>query len=110
MRSPSKYKSFTRCSLNPNPTHFVLKYLDRFIGEDGFARKDYSGRHAYFVSDNGELVTSWSKEELEEKYPKLTPRLYTFIPSSLRDNPKMLESNPDYAEDLRADDPASAVS
>ena len=109
MRSPSKYKSFIRCSLNPNPTHFVLKYLDRFIGEDGFAIKDYSGRQAYFVFDKGELVTSWSKEELEEKYPKLTPRLYTFIPSSLRDNPKMLESNPDYAEDLRANDPANAA-
>lgn len=108
MRSKSKYKSYIRCSLNPEPNHFVLKYLNRFIGDDGFAIKEYSGRLAYYILDKGELITSWSKEELLEKYPLKKPRTYTFIPSSLEDNKKMLESNEDYASDLEANDPANA--
>ena len=108
LRSKSKYKSFMRVSLNPDPNHFILKYLDRYIGDDGYAMKEYSARPAYFVFNKGELVTSWSYDELVEQFPNSKPRTYTFVPSSLADNPKMLESNPDYADDLQANDPANA--
>lgn len=108
MRSKSKYQSFIRCTLNPAPTHFVLNYLNRYIGADGLARKDLSGKLSYFIFDKGELVTSWSYEDLKERYPKLNPRVYTFIPSSLEDNEAMSASNPTYAEDLMANDPANA--
>ena len=97
-----------RVSLNPDPNHFILKYLDRYIGDDGYAMKEYSARPAYFVFNKGELVTSWSYDELVEQFPNSKPRTYTFVPSSLADNPKMLESNPDYADDLQANDPANA--
>jgi phage terminase large subunit-like protein len=109
MRSQSKYKSFIRCSLNPHPTHFVLKYLDRYIGEDGFAIDSFSSRMAYYVFDKGSIITSWSYKELRKKYPDKNPRKYTFVKSSLSDNPALLESNPDYAADLEANDPANAA-
>ncbi len=62
------------------------------------------GKPAYFIVDKGEVISAWTAEELKEKYPNKKPRLYTFIPSSLEDNPAMLESNEDYADDLLAND------
>lgn len=109
MRSKSKYKSFIRASLNPEPNHFVLEYLGRYIKDDGLADRDLACKTAYYIVDKGETVTAWSREELLEKYPAKKPRKYTFIPSYLADNPKMLESNEDYADDLAANDPANAA-
>jgi len=109
MRSKSKYSSFIRCSLNPHPNHFIHKYLDRFIGDDGFAIPEYSARPAYYIFDHGEVITSWDYDELKDKYPNKSPRKYTFVNSKLEDNKKLLESNPTYAEDLSANDPANAA-
>lgn len=110
MRSDSKYSSFIRCGLNPSPIHFVHKYLNMFIcQESGFALKEYSGRPAYFIVDKGQVITSWSFEDLKDRYPDKNPRKYTFVPSSLEDNPYMLSKNGDYRENLEANDPANAA-
>lgn len=109
MRSKSKYKSFIRASLNPEPNHFVLEFLNRYIGDDGFALKDLSGKEAFYIADRGEIITAWTREELLERFPKNKPRMYTFIPSYLEDNPAMLANNEDYADDLAANDPANAA-
>lgn len=109
MRSDSKYSSFIRCGMNPHATHFCHKYLDIFLRDDGFAEKEFSGRPAYFIVDQGQIITSWDKEDLLAKYPKKKPRKYTFIPSSLEDNPYMLSKNEDYRENLEANDPANAA-
>lgn len=110
MRSDSKYKSFIRCGLNPHPTHFVHKYLKLFIDQKtGFAIKEYSGRPCYYVFEKGEILTSWSKEDLIDKFPNKNPRKFTFIPSSLEDNQYMLSKNESYREDLEANDPANAA-
>lgn len=69
---------------------------------------DYSGRDAYFIYNKGEMITSWDKDELLQKYPDKKPRTYTFFPSRLDQNPAMLASNSEYAEDLEANDPANA--
>lgn len=98
-----------RCSLNPSPTHFVLRYLDRYIDkESGLARDELSGKKAYFVFNKGEMITSWDYDELLTRYPDKKPRTYTFFPSRLDQNPAMLASNSEYAEDLEANDPANA--
>lgn len=110
MRSKSKYRSFIRCTLNPEPSHFCLKYLDRFIDQkSGLAIKEYSGRLAYYVVNKGETVTSWDKEDLIARFPNKDPRVYTFIPSNLADNKKMEETNKEYRQDLEANDPANAA-
>ena len=109
MRSKSKYRSFIRCTLNPEPGHFCLKYLARFICQKtGYAIKEFSGKAAYYIFDKGEVITSWDAQEIIDKYPNKKPRKYTFIPSSLKDNPKMMEVNEDYEEDLKSNDPANA--
>ena len=104
LRSTGKYKAFFRASLNPDPNHFVLKYLRRYIGDDGFAIKEYSGRMSYFIFDKGQVVTSWSYDELKEQYPDKNPQSYTFIPSSLEDNKYLGQ---EYAEALAANDTAN---
>ena len=104
LRSTGKYKAFFRASLNPDPNHFVLKYLDRYINEEGFAIKEYSGKMAYFVFDKGQIITSWDYNELKELYPDKNPQNYTFIPSSLSDNKYLGQ---DYADALAANDTAN---
>lgn len=98
-----------RASLNPHPTHFVHKYLDLYIGEDGFAKTELSGKTAYFIMHRGFFEASFDLKYLKEKYKGVKPRKFTFIPSSLTDNPLMLETNPDYADDLLMNDPANAA-
>lgn len=116
MRSNSKYPSFIRCSMNPDPNHFVKsKYLIPFIIQDendkryGVLDKSLNGILRYYLFDRGEIHTAWTKEELQENFPDKKIRSYTAVSSSLLDNPLMLENNPDYADDLEANDPANAA-
>lgn len=109
MRSDSKYESFIRCGMNPHPNHFIHKYISMFIQEDGLANKEFSGRPAYYIVDNGMVVTSWSQEDLLERYPEEEPRKFTMIPSSLDDNQHMLSKNKNYKSNLKANDPANAA-
>tara|TARA_R110000787_G_scaffold14073_2_gene43720 strand:+ start:3084 stop:4505 length:1422 start_codon:yes stop_codon:yes gene_type:complete len=116
MRSNSKYPSFIRCSMNPDPNHFVKsKYLEAFIIQDendsryGVLDRSLNGRLRYYVFDRGEIHTSWSEEDLIERFPQSKPRAYTAVSSSLVDNPLMLANNPEYADDLQANDPANAA-
>jgi predicted phage terminase large subunit-like protein len=100
LRSGAKTPSFMRCSMNPLPDHFVVEYIEPWITESGIADRELSGKIRYFVYVNGNLITSWDKEALLKEYPKKKPRSYTFVPSLLTDNPKMLENNPDYEDNL----------
>lgn len=116
MRSDSKYPSFIRCSMNPDPVHFVKdKYLKPFIIQDednpkyGVLDRALNGRIRYYIFDRGEIHTSWAKEDLIERFPKTNPRAYTAVSSSLKDNALMMANNPEYADDLEANDPANAA-
>ena len=116
MRSNSKYPSFIRCSMNPDPNHFVKhKYLEPFIIQDetnpkyGVLDKSLNGKLRYYIFDSGDIHTSWSKEDLQDRYPTSKPRVYSVVSSNLTDNPLMLANNEDYADDLQANDPANAA-
>lgn len=107
MRSSSEYPSFMRVSMNPDSESWVLPWIESYLDEDGYPKMELSCKTRYFVFDDGELVTSWSKEELKAKYPDKNPRTYTFVPSKLTDNKKMLENgNEDYADNLAANNAA----
>ena len=100
LRSGSTTPSFMRCSMNPAPDHFVLKYIEPWILEKGTADRKLSGVLRYFVYVEGNLITSWDKDKLIKSYPDKKPMSYTFVPSLLTDNPKMLEKNPGYKDNL----------
>ena len=59
---------------------------------------------AYFIFDKGQVITSWSYDELKEQYPDKNPQNYTFIPSSLSDNKYLGQ---EYADALAANDAAN---
>jgi predicted phage terminase large subunit-like protein len=56
----------------------------------------------YFIRLDGEIIWGNSKEELKERYPGSLPLSFTFIPATLKDNKKLLESDPHYLANLKA--------
>lgn len=107
LRSQTDYESFLRASCNPDPDHFVLEWLMPFLDEEGFSRPELAGKQAFFITDeHGNYRPFWSREEAIAEYPDEDPINYTFIPSSIADNPKMLEVNPKYIRNLKGSDPA----
>ncbi len=109
LRSKAKVNSFIRLSLNPSPGSWVLKYIMPYLLPSGIADNELSGKPRYFIFLKGELHTAWTKEELRKRFPDCNPRTYTFIKSSLTDNPIMLENNKSYADDLENSDPQNAA-
>lgn len=102
LRSMAKFPSAMRCTMNPDSGHFVLEFIRRYLDEDGYPIKSYSGRRAYFVIVGGDIHTAWDAEELLEKYPDQTPQTYTYIPSTLADNKKLTDFEPGYQDVLKS--------
>jgi predicted phage terminase large subunit-like protein len=84
-RSKAKVKCGIRCTLNPDPTHFSLEFVERFLDANSFPIKELSGKTAYFIIINDVLHTSWDREELKTKFGK-NPQTYTYIPATVDDN------------------------
>lgn len=101
-RSTSGAKSRIRATLNPDPDHWVRKFIDWYIGDDGFAIPDRSGVVRYFVITGDEIIWADTEAELLELYPKIIPKSFTFISSSVFDNKILLEQDPSYLSNLQA--------
>lgn len=102
LRSSSKYPSFMRASMNPDPNHFVVNWINPFLDEDGYPVPENSGRIRYFIYFEGNLFTSWDEQELKLNFPNQLIRSYTFIPSKLSDNKIGVALNPDYEAEMNA--------
>ena len=100
LRSKAKVKSCARMTLNPDSQHFVYDYVSPYIDENGYPDPQYSCKIRYFVMVAGVLYSSWSKEELLEKFPDKSPRTYTYIPSTIEDNKILQELEADYKDSL----------
>lgn len=102
-RSVSGVSGYIRGTLNPNPDSWVRKYIDWYIGDDGYAIPERSGKIRWFIRPNDEMVWANSKKELIEQYgPKVQPKSFTFIRSSLYDNKILMEEDPNYESNLLA--------
>lgn len=104
-RSPVKVKG----NCNPDPDSWLRKFLAWWIDDEtGYARLDRANLIRWFVRVDNELHWADTKEALARKFPKLAAvderfaKSVTFIPSSLDDNPVMLERNPAYKSNLLA--------
>jgi len=95
-------KSRIRATTNPDADSWVRKLLDWWIGEDGYPIRERAGVLRYFIRLDGEIIWGNSKEELKERYPGSLPLSFTFIPATLKDNQKLLESDPHYLANLNA--------
>lgn len=102
-RSSSGVPGYIRATCNPDADSWVRKFVDWWIGPDGFAIKERSGIVRWFIRQNDTLVWGDSKEELIEKYgTKQIPKSFTFIPALLSDNKILMENDPSYVSNLHA--------
>ncbi len=98
-RSKAKVKCGIRCTLNPDPTHFSLEFVELFLDQDFLPDKNLAGKTAYFVIINDILHTSWDADELRDKFGK-NPQTYTYIPATVDDNKYLDESYRDRLDSL----------
>lgn len=120
-RSMARVKHGIRCTLNPDPDHFVFKFVERFLDEEFYPIKELSGKTAWFVIIDNVLHTSWDKQELVDNHPQVKnlmdeireeygdkeaelagPVSYTYIPATLRDNKELMKNDPSYIAKLNA--------
>lgn len=99
MRSTSGVTPYFRGTCNPVTADdpiggWVREFIDWWIGEDGLPIPERSGRVRHFIRRDGELV--WFDEPTDET------KSFTFIKSSIFDNPALLEKDPNYLNNLKA--------
>ena len=107
-----RHQPYLRAACNPDSDSWVAKWVDWWIGEDGYPIPERGGVLRWFLRDGNELVwfdhkdqaldwivTNWkiSKQKAAE-----FPKSFTFVPALLEDN-KILEAvNPQYRANLMA--------
>lgn len=88
----------TKCTTNPQSSGFVKDLISWYLDEDGFAIDSRSGILRYFIRDNDSELLWFDSEEEGYEYSRDTLGLpedeiavtsFTFIRSSLDDNPSL---------------------
>ncbi len=104
-RSVSGVPGYIRATCNPDPDSWVRKFIDWWIGEDGFPIKERSGKLRWFVRINDRIVWADTKEALHEQFgngTEIQPKSVTFIAAKLSDNKILMEKDPAYLSNLLA--------
>lgn len=102
-RSDCGVKSYIRCTCNPYPYSWILKYIGWYINEDGFPIQARSGHIRWFIAIDDHLVWGDTREELVEKFGiEAEPKSLSFIPATVYDNPALLRNNPGYLANLKS--------
>lgn len=104
-RSASGVKPKVRGTTNPDPDSWVRRFIDWWIGADGFPIKERSGALRWFIRRDDQFIWASDREELYEKFgrgPEIQPKSVTFIPSKLQDNKVLMEKDPGYLANLLA--------
>jgi len=122
------FAPYVRCTCNPDPNSWVRAFIDWWIGDDGFPIPERSGTVRFFMRgpEDGflwadspqEIVeeSTYAQEQVEETERQLREagidadakrlliKSFTFIPSTVQDNPALLRNNPEYLANLRSQD------
>lgn len=104
-RSVANVKPSIRATCNPDPDSWVRKFIDWWIGKDGYPIKSKIGRVRYFIRRDDEIFWANSREEIFEQFGRtaeVQPKSVTFIPAKLEDNKILMEKDPAYASNLLA--------
>lgn len=101
-RSLCGIRPYVRATCNPDASSWVRKFIDWWIGEDGYAIEERSGKIRWFIRVNEKLVWADTSEELNEKYPDIPAKSLTFISATLEDNQILMEKDPGYKANLMA--------
>lgn len=102
-RSTSGVPGYVRCTCNPDADSWVRKFIDWWIGPDGYPIRERSGKIRYFVRIDDNLMWADSREELTTTYGSAhIPKSVTFIPSKIQDNAILMNKDPAYMGSLMA--------
>lgn len=105
LRSVSGIKPYYRGTCNPDPDSFVRRFIDWWIGPDGYPIPERSGVIRWYARVGDDVVWAATKAQLLEENPTLEPDdplSFTFIAAKLEDNPALLAKDPSYRARLRA--------
>ncbi len=104
-RSTSGVPGYIRATCNPDPDSWVRKFIDWWIGADGYPVKSRSGSIRWFIRLNDEIIWADTREEiykLHGKGPEIQPKSVTFIAANIQDNKILMEKDPAYLANLHA--------
>ncbi len=102
-RSDCGVDAYMRCTCNPLPNSWIMKYIEWFIGEDGFPIANRSGVLRWFIAIDDRLSWGATREELLDRFgDHEEPKSLTFISATIYDNPILMRANPQYLANLRA--------
>ncbi len=103
-RSTCGIKPYIRATCNPDAGSWVAKFIEWWIGEDGYPIPERTGVLRYFVrKEDDTLHWADSKHELQELYPHIPGDnilSVTFVPATLDDNKILMERDPGYKAKL----------
>jgi predicted phage terminase large subunit-like protein len=103
VRSMSGVPGYVRATCNPDADSWVRKFIDWWIGPEGYPINERCGKLRWFIRRDDEMIWGDSRQELLDKYgADELPMSVTFIPSKLDDNPALLQKDPSYRAKLRA--------
>ncbi|AEZ66374.1 terminase large subunit [Pectobacterium phage phiTE] len=101
LRSNSKYPSRMVVSCNPDPDHKLREMIDWYLDETGLPIPERDGVIRWFVRVDDNYIWGSTKEELKQRFgKKCKPVSFSFISSTIYDNPPMLINNPEYLAQL----------
>lgn len=101
LRSNSSHPSRMVISCNPDPDHKLREMIDWYLDESGYPIPERDGVIRWFIRIDDNYIWADSAEELKEKYgKKVRPVSFSFISSTIYDNPPMLINNPEYLAQL----------
>ncbi len=101
-RSTCGVRPYVRATTNPDVDSWVRKLIDWWIGPDGLPIPERSGVRRWFIRQNDQMIWADSKAELLEKYGECGPKSLTFISAKLADNQILMQKDPGYLANLKA--------
>ena len=112
-RSTCGVRPYIRATCNPDPDSFVAEMIEWWIDQEtGYAIPERSGVVRWMIREGEEI--NWFDSQAEAvkhlvldrgkkiKDAEIEPKSFTFIPSSIFDNPALLEKNPEYLSNLQS--------
>ena len=102
LRTDAEMKSHLKMTCNPDYDSFLRVWLEKgqYLDKEGYPIEEMCGKIIYCGQISGAMEFAQTLEEWEEKYPSVKPMTFCFINATCRDNPKLLEMEPDYLTKL----------
>lgn len=122
-RSNCGIKPSVRATMNPDADSWIAKFIEWYIGDDGYIIPERSGVIRYFLIKDNEPIWGDSLDDLMESFgdeltemaddvnkatgedlvkPQDFIKSFTFIKADVFDNPALLRTNPEYLANLKA--------